>query len=560
MSAHVLQEGREGKAIASSEGIVIGRVKKLLHGRQVVPERAISRDQVQAEVDRLMMAIEAACVSIDLEQKHLLSHDSKDPLIILNVHRMLIADPELLDKASQRIHRDRINAEWALRLEMDAIQHAFEQVEDEYLRNRKHDVEHAGRRILRHLIDGSAEHAAVLNSHDEPVICVGDDISVSDVVSMWRQGVAGIVVEQGGSDAHNIIVARGIGLPALVGATGVLQAVEDDDILVLDAEQGRWLCNPSEAEQQAYRKFIEAISISKQGLEAFAHQPSLSADGHELKLMANIELIEELDMADEVGIDGIGLYRSEFLFINESKMPEEEAQYREYAAIVRRMRGKPVTMRLLDVGGDRPWLYRDLAGHDFAGANPAMGLRGARLLLQNRDVLEQQLAAMMRAADEGSVQILVPMITLVEEMEQIRDVAEQCAKRLGLRQPVPLGAMIEVPSAALIADDLAAVSDFFSIGTNDLMQYTLACDRNDEEVAEIYRAGNRAVLQLIASTAGAAKRAGIPISVCGELAADLEWVETFLNLDMDALSMSASHILTVRRFLKRLVYQPTLQQ
>jgi len=550
---------REGDAIASSEGIVIGRVKILIHGRQAVPERTIRRQQVQHEVDRLLSAIAAAAESITQEQQHLLEQESREPLMILDVHRMLINDPDLLHNTRQRIDQSCINAEWALRLEMDAMQHAFAQVKDAYLRNRKYDVEHAGRRILRHLLDGDAAPPELLLPSDgEPLICVGDDFSVSDVVQMWRQGVAGIVTEQGGADAHNIIVARGIGLPALVGATGVLQAVSDDQLMILDAEQNRWLVNPSQPEQQAYRQLSKAIAISKQGLEAFAHQPSLSADQHALKLMANIEFIEEIDMADQVGVDGIGLYRSEFLFINEASMPTEDAQLRSYAEIVRRMQGKPVTMRLLDVGADRPWLYSDLAGHDYGGANPAMGLRGIRLLLRNPPLLERQLSAMIRAADIGPLQILVPMVTLADEMIQVREAADRCAKRLGVTTQPPIGAMIEVPAAALIAEQLASVSDFFSIGTNDLMQYTLACDRNDEEVAAIYQAGDKAIYSLIAQSAAAAKRAHIPISVCGELASNPDWLERFLNLDMDALSMSSSHILPIRRLLKRLRYHPVL--
>ena len=556
----VPENRRDGKGVASSSGIIIGRVQKLLHGRQPIPEKHLQPEQLEAEVSRLLKAITAAKQEIDLERKHLSNIGTRDPMLILDVHCMLIADPELLKSASNRIREDAINAEWALRQEMDVIQSVFEQVEDEYLRNRKDDVEQAGRRILAQLLGQPATEQCLqeTTADDEPVIYVGDDFSVSDIVNMWRHGVAGVITEQGGVDAHNIIVARGIGLPALVGSTTILDDIKDGDTLILDAEQGLWVLNPSDTEQAAYRKFIEAILLSKRGLEAYAFKPSLSKDGREMKLMANIEFPEELDVAEHIGIDGIGLYRSEFLFINETTLPGEAFQFEQYVALVRRMQGKPVTMRLLDVGGDRPWLYRDLAGTTYAGANPAMGLRGIRLMLRNPEPLKIQLRAMLRAAQEGPVNILVPMISCREEMEQVFALADSCRKELGFKELPPIGAMIEVPAAALTAEDIAQSSDFFSIGTNDLMQYTLASDRSDDEMAGLYKSGHAAVLQLILLAAAAAKKAGIPISVCGELAADPEWTGTFLNLDMAYLSMSASNILTIRRSLSRLTYLPLL--
>jgi len=566
-------ERRAGKAVASSDGIVIGRVQRLLHGRQPIPVLAIAEQHIEQEVARLAAAIIAAKAEVDQECEHLHQAGIEDSLMLLDVQRMLIVDPELLNKASARISNDRMNAEWALRQELDAVQVIFSQIEDEYLRNRKDDIEHAGKKILAHLMHSqptislkpSTHRLANHDVHAEPdayedsVIYIGDDFSVADVVSMWRQGVAGIITEQGGADAHNIIVARGIGLPMLVGANDILSGVEDGDLLILDAERMAWLHNPQPAEQIAYEKFITAISLSKQSLQAYACKPSRSADGHELKLMANIEFPEALDMAEHIGIDGIGLYRSEFLFIHESTILDEDAQFAHYDALVQRMQGKPVTMRLLDVGGDRPWLYKDLAGHVYSGSNPALGLRGIRLLLRNPDVLKTQLRAMLRASETGAVKILVPMVTSPIEMEQLRELVQQCCVDLGIGQSPPVGCMIEVPSAALMAEDMAKVSDFFSIGTNDLMQYALAVDRNDDEVSPLYEQGHAAILQLIVLTATAAKRAGIAVSVCGELAANPEWTATFLNLDMDHLSMGLNNILSIRHFLSRQRYQPLLK-
>jgi phosphotransferase system enzyme I (PtsI) len=555
------RQRRQGNAAAASSGIIIGRVHKLMHGRQPIPERELTTEQLDGEISRLMAAVQASVAEIDIERDHLSQIGARDPLMILDMHRMMIADPELIDKAKARITETCINAEWALRQQMDAIHAVFEQIEDEYLRNRKDDIEQAGRRILRHLLGQNAPHDLLLNSEPEPhhqTIYVGDDFSVGDMVSMWRQGVAGVVTEQGGAGAHNIIIARGIGLPALVGATGILADLKDGDALILDAEQGIWILNAPEHEQIAYDKFVEAIEVCQQELQAYATQPSCSKDGHELKLMANIEFPEEMDIAARVGVDGIGLYRSEFLFINEATLPSEEQQFQQYVTLVRHMAGKPVTMRLLDIGGDKPWLYHELEGHEYAGANPAMGLRGIRWLLREKKLLQTQLRAMLRAGEEGPVQILIPMVTTCAEVERVRELAVRCHQSMGLSNPLSVGVMIEVPASVFIADELARASDFFSIGINDLMQYSLATDRTDEEVAVLYRPEHPAILELIRMTAAAAKKAGIPVSVCGELAANPIWTETFLNLDMHSLSMTLNKVLTIRRYLSRKTYQPIL--
>ena len=547
---------RQGHAVAYSSGIAIGCVHKLMYGRQPIPERHLQPEQVDKEIDRLMAAVEAAVADIDVEREHLATVEAKDPLMILDMHRMMITDPELVEKSKERITSACINAEWALRQQIDAIHAVFEKIENEYLRNRKDDIEQAGRRILNHLLGQNLSNNT--NNDDESIIYVGDDFSASDIVSMWRQGVAGVITEQGGAGAHNIIVARGIGLPALVGAADILADIEDGDSLILDAEQGLWILSASERERKAYRRFIRAIDICQQELQAYSSAPSQSADGHEMKLMANIEFADEIELANQVGVDGIGLYRSEFLFMSENTLPSEKQQFQQYASLVRGMQGKPVTIRLLDIGGDKPWIYQQWMGHQYTGSNPAMGLRGVRWLLQEKHLLKTQLRAILKASEEGPVNILIPMVTNRREIEQVRDIAQQCQQALGLSGDLSIGAMIEVPASVFIADDLARVCDFFSIGTNDLMQYTLAADRTDDEVANLYRADHPAITQLVRMTAEAAKRADIPVSVCGELAGSAVWTKTFLNLGMHSLSMALHNILPIRRYLNRQTYQPIL--
>lgn len=563
MTAGIQRTGprREGRAVASSSGIIIGRVQKLLHGRKPIPERDIEVGKVDVEIERLQQAIDEALAEVNVEREHLQQNGTADMLMLLDVHRMLIADPELRHRTGKRIARECINAEWALRQEMDAIQRSFEKIDDEYLRNRKDDIEHAGRRILRHLLGSQPDMNDSLNetkNSSDPVIYAGDDFSVSDIVSMWRHGVAGVVIEQGGVDAHNVIVARGIGLPALVGAVGCLADIDDGEMLILDAETGCWIVNPTDEEQAAYSRSINDFCLAQLELDAYANMPSRSSDGRELKLMANIEFPEELDVADHIGIDGVGLYRSEFLFLNHAAVPGEEEQYGNYAALIRRMKEKPVTMRLLDIGGDKPWRYHELTTNIDGGANPAMGLRGIRLLLRWPDLLRSQLRAMLRAGEEGKLNILIPMVTTCDEVMQVRAIAEACHRELGLKQPLSIGAMIEVPASALIAEELAKVCDFFSVGTNDLTQYTLAADRTDEEVANLYESGHTAIYQLIRLAASAARKADIPISVCGELSANPEWTGTFLNLGMDSLSMSLNKVLKIRRELSHHSYAPVV--
>ncbi len=542
---------REGRAVASSSGVIIGRVKKLLCGVMKVPQREVLSTQLNHETARLLKAVEAAVTEIDIERNHLLDSRNNDSLPILDAHKMLLCDPELMSSAQARIMDACINAEWALRQEMDAVKDVFDAMEDEYLRQRREDIEQAGCRILRHLMhdhDGTAEYG---RNEKHPVIYVGDDFSPPDVVSLWRRGVGGLVAEQGGADAHNIIIARGVSLPALVGAAGILDDIEDGDMLILDAEQGRWVLNPSEEEQASYHRFIQAMDLLQESLQSFAGQPSLSRDGHAMTLMANIEFPEELESAEQIGIDGIGLYRTEFLFMDAYKMPDEEAQYQQYVRLLKAMHGKPITMRLLDIGGDKIGLYKGILRHDFGGSNPAMGLRGVRLLLSQPEWLETQLRAMIRASREGPLNILIPMVTHCREVERVREMVDACCSELGISQPIPVGTMIEVPAAVMIADELAEVSDFFSIGTNDLMQYTLAADRTDEDVADIYTADHPSIKKLIRMTVKAAKKAGIPVSVCGELAASPQWTEAFLRMDLDALSMSLHQILSIRRQLSK---------
>jgi len=373
---------------------------------------------------------------------------------------------------------------------------------------------------------------------------------------MWRLGAAGIVCEQGGMNAHSIIIARGIGLPALIGVSGFLEQVQDGGIMVLDAEREHWTINPSQEEMVQYQRFMVAMDVVRNDLYQFADKPSHSHNGYPMAIMANLEFHEELSVAVELGAEGVGLYRTEFVFMQDAEPLSEERQFEQYAHIVKSMKKQPITIRLLDIGGDKPVLFQQLSGQHYNGENPAMGLRGVRMLLQWPEILKTQLRAILRASQLGQVNILIPMVSNCHEVLQIRAAIEECCQELGIDSQIALGSMIEIPAAALIAEDLAKVSDFFSIGTNDLIQYTLAADRGDEEMGHIYSSDHPAILQLIRQTVHAAKLHNIPVSVCGELAANPEWTQTFLDLGMNSLSMSPNSILMVRRHLSKLDKSP----
>jgi len=544
-----------GTAVVSSDGVAVGRVQKLTLGRHPIPEYCITGDDVvQEEGRRLSAAIGAAVAELEEELSHLERIKSQEPLHILEAHRMLLLDPELASAVKESIRQQKINAEWALRKRLDTIEAEFDRVDDPYLRSKKMDIEQIGKRILRHL-SRDIDTALPLPDGNEPQILVGHDFTPSEVIQLWRQGFRGFISELGGINNHVIIIARGVGIPAMMG-TSLLDKVQDGDTLIIDGKKSVWIINPSEEELAAYRRVAEDLSLARNKLQAFARKPAVTADGRRLKIMANLEFTEELPLAREIGTDGIGLYRTEFLFLNNEAPPTEEEQYHHYAEVVQGMSGLPVTFRLLDIGGDKPVLFDQIVGHQAESMNPAMGLRGVRLLLHQPELLRNQLRALLRASLEGSTQILVPMVSNPDQMVRVRTILNECAQELDIASDIPLGSMIEVPAAALIADELARVSDFFSIGTNDLIQYTLATDRGDEETANLYEPGHQAIRTLIDLTVRAAKKAGIPVSMCGEMAGDPEWTEMLLDMGMDTLSMSLSSVLEVRKRLSEVGQRP----
>lgn len=544
----------QGKAAAYSPGIVIGRVQKVSSGEFPIPELRIAADRIQPEISRFEQAVADAVTDFEHERRHLMRLESQEPLHILDAQRLMLLDAELSRKVVHAIRNESINAEWAVHRQIQDIAGVFDSINDNYLRARKSDIQHIGQRILSHL--AGKGHDVLEVGNDEPLVIVGVDFTPIGVLRLWRQGVAAFIAEKGGPSAHSIIIARGIGMTALMGAENAMRKIADGDRIIIDGEKGVWLANPSPVVEQEYHALARGMENVERGLHAYAGLASQSRDGHALRLMANLELEEELPQALELGAEGIGLYRTEFLLSGDA-LPDEETQYQHFARVMRTMQGQPVTFRLMDIGGEKQHLFEHFTGHRVVSTNPALGLRGVRLLLRSgHTMLRDQLRALLRASGEGDLKILVPMVTGVEEILELRRQLTIFAAELGIPRIPELGTMIEVPAAVMIADALAEVSDFFSVGTNDLLQYTLAADRADEEVTYLYNNAHPAVEPMLRLSVQAAHRAGIPIAMCGELAADLNWTERLMNMGFDSLSMSLHHILPARKHLASLNYHP----
>ena len=538
---------RQGIAVAKSSGLVLGCVQKLNQKHQFIQEYKISSDAIALEVERLSSAITKAVKKLRQEMNDLADVEVSGELkLILETHDMMLQDPELIKQTTRLIQKECINAEWALKKSLSQVTQVFEQIEDVYLRSRKADIEHIGERIF--------EQLAGINQQQqyEQAIMVAQDFSPMDIVDMWRAGVSGFISIQGGENSHAMIVARGIGLPGIAGLQeDFFNWIEDGLSLILNAEEGRWVLHPNKQDLKQFEQEKQTLQFKQKRLKDYVSKPSVSQDGYRMPLMANIEFIEEIAMAQQQGVDGIGLFRTEFLFMQNETLPSEAVQQAYYQQVIQGMQGRPVTFRLLDVAIDKIKVM-DGMNSVFEGENPALGLRGVRMLLQNKIILKDQLRAIIRAVGDAEVFVLVPMVTVASEMVDVRQVLNEVCQDIGFTGKVCLGCMIEVPAAALVADTLAQVSDFFSIGSNDLVQYSLAVDRTDEHVSYLYDAGHPAVMQLLQMTVDAAQKHNIPVSVCGELAANPAWLHTFLTMGITSLSMSARHVLQMREQLHHL--------
>jgi len=544
----------EGLGVAP--GIAIGPAHVVETGRVSVPEYEIEPDAVDEELARFHAAVAKA-------QKQLAKLRSKSASLpaaareevgfLLDAHRHMLTGSRVLRGVEKRIAEQKINAEAAVQNEISKVAADFEQLDDPYLAARAQDIREVGDRLIRNLTQTPYEafaHAA------EGAIVVAEELTPADTALMDPKRIAGLTAVLGGAESHTAIMARSLGLPAVLGATELIGHVRPGDMVIVDGDMGAVIVNPTPATQRRYQRRRVQHEQHEIQLARLRKLPAVTRDGTAIRLFANLELPRETDLALLNGAEGIGLLRSEFMFMNRPDLPDEDEQYALLKTIVTAMDGRTVTIRTLDVGADK--LASSLTDRFGASANPALGLRAIRLSLLEPELLEAQLAAILRAGAHGPVRILLPMVSTTSEVKSVRQAMMTVAKRLKRRKvtyadPLPqLGVMIEVPGAALAADALAQVAEFFAIGTNDLTQYTLAIDRGDEQVAHLYNPLHPAVLRLIQFATEAALRARLSVSVCGEIAGDPRYAPLLVGLGIRELSMSAAALPRVKQRVRAL--------
>ncbi|MFA5530597.1 MAG: phosphoenolpyruvate--protein phosphotransferase [Thiohalomonadaceae bacterium] len=533
--------------IGVSRGTAIGRARIIQHGQVEVPEYALPTRLIDEEVERFFAALEAAKAQLRAIRERIPHGTPQDIAAFIDTHLLMLEDHTLRQGTEEIIRSRQCNAEWALKLQKDAVVRVFESMDDPYLRTRRDDIEHVVRRVQHILLDQD-RHERVAASGEDGRIILADELSPAELVLLHHQNIAGIATERGGPVSHTAILARSLSIPAVVGVPHPDQAVRDDELVVLDGAQGVLLAGVDEADLAYYRRRQQAERRHRNELRKLRDVPAVTADGIPIELQANVELPEDVAAMRRAGATGVGLFRTEFLFMNRDTPPDEAEQFEAYRQMLRRLRGGLLTIRTLDLGADKPVG----AFAEFAGPNPALGLRGVRLCLKEADLFVPQVRAILRASAFGPVRMLVPMLTNLHELQQVIRLVEGVKRDLtrdGLRfnAATPLGAMIEVPAAALCADSFAARLDFLSIGTNDLIQYTLATDRMDEEVNHLYDPVHPAVLRLIQQTLRSGTDAGIPVGMCGEMAGDPRYTRLLLGLGLREFSMPPSAMLEVKR-------------
>ena len=538
--------------ISASKGIAIGRVRTVDRGRPEATERTLDPSRIEAEVRRFRRAVRAARGELRAVKARIPEGTPKEIAAFIDTHLLMLEDEAISRAPITYIRETRCNAEWALKLERDALVAVFDAMDDPYLRTRKDDVEHVVNRVQIHL-QGKRRKEPPPGETVAGRIIHADDLTPADTVLMQHQGVAGFMTEFGGPNSHTAILARSLDIPAVVGLHRSAAALlRDGDEVVLDGRQGVVIVSPTEVVKRFYERRRREIARTKAARHRLRSTPAVTADGEPVGLQANVELPGESAGAVRDGAAGVGLYRTEFLFMNRRDPPDEQEQFDAYSGLVAALKGAPVTIRTLDLGADK---QVDGARPDApATSNPALGLRAVRLCLKEQSLFRPQIRAILRASARGPVRMMIPMLTTVTELDQVLRIVRDCKCELDAEgehydASMPVGAMIEVPAAAICADIFAPRLDFFSIGTNDLIQYTIAIDRIDDEVSYLYDPLHPAVLRLIAITIAAGRKAGIPVAMCGEMAGDARYTKLLLGMGLREFSVHPNALLEVKQII-----------
>ncbi len=539
--------------IGVAPGIAIGRAF-LLTGRdplEVVP-RSILPAAVEAEVARFYAAVDAARMDLGAVRAHIPPDTPSDIAVFIDTHLLMLEDSALVTAPVEMIREHRHSAEWALRQRRDRLVRVFDEMDDPYLRMRRDDVDHVVGQILKHLVgapDMGTDESPSLHGR----IVLAHDLSPADTILLRNGGIAGFVTEYGGPMSHTAILARSLGLPAVVGVRHATRCLLHNEPLIIDGEQGVVLAGADRRITAQYEGRLQSQRRHVRDLAPLAREPAVSRDGESVTLMANIELPEDIQTAREAGADAVGLYRTEFLYMNRPMVPDEEEHYETYRRVVESLAGLPIHIRTLDLGADKG--VDSCTAGMVSTCNPALGLRAIRLCLKEPGLFRPQVRAILRVAALGPVRMMLPMLSSINELRQVLaliDGVKEELRREGVafNPDMPIGGMIEVPAAALAAPAFARHLDFLSIGTNDLIQYTLAIDRVDEEVSYLYDPLHPAVLKLIRQTIDAGARAGIPVSMCGEMAGDPRYIPLLLGMGLRQLSIQPRALLEAKRVVR----------
>ncbi len=543
------------KGIGVSSGITIGQAYLLDRG-MVEPTYFCYLDpkDTEREIQRFEEALELSRVQLEsVRDKMEADGQGTDHIRIVDAHLMILQDQMLIADTMKAIREDKVNAEWALDKVLKNLKEFFTKIDDEYFRERSSDIEHIVNRVLMNLM--GKKHESITDVKD-PSIVIAHDLSPTDTAQMDKKRVLGFLTDVGGRTSHTAILARSMEIPSVVALEDITRRVETGDTVIVDGTTGTVIVNPSKSVIEVYRNRRKRYESYERSLFLYRDLPSETTDGRRLALMGNMEIISEVDSLVEHGAEGIGLYRTEFLYLNRDTLPTEEEHVEAYREVIGRMAPNPVVIRTLDVGADK--LIKHI--HDIDEPNPAMGLRAIRFCLKYTDLFKTQLRGILRASTAGKVKIMFPMISGMDEIRRARKMLDEAAEELKAEgipydADIEVGVMIEVPSAAIIADLIVKEVDFISIGTNDLLQYALAIDRVNEHVAYLYEPFHPAVLRMIKKVADAANAAGVSVSVCGEVAGEPEYALILVGFGVGTLSMNAFSILKVKRLLRSISYE-----
>ena len=546
-----------------SRGVAIGRAVLIASSRVDVAHYFVAVERIEPEIERLRVARDAVASELEGLKRELPAEAPHELAALLDVHLMLLHDEALVGATKCWIRERHYNAEWALSAQLEVLARQFDEMEDAYLRERKADVEQVVERLLRELVGSSIgadptalqaqSQAARDFGGEDPLVLVASDVAPADMMQFKRSVFTGFVTDVGGRTSHTAIVARSLDIPAVVGAREASRLIRQDDWLVIDGDAGVVIVNPSPIVLEEYRFRQRQSDLERARLNRLRHTPAITLDGQFVELLANIELPRDAVGALEAGAVGVGLFRSEFLFMNRGgNLPDEDEQFEAYRDAVVAMQGLPVTIRTVDIGADKPLerMSQQELRHEH-GLNPALGLRAIRWSLSEPGMFRQQLRAILRASAFGEVRILIPMVAQMREVKLIFEALARARQQLDeagrVYGVVQVGAMIEVPAAALLVDRFLQHFDFVSIGTNDLIQYTLAIDRADEAVAHLFDPWHPAVLQLLHLTISRANVAGRGVCVCGEMAGDPAFTELLLAMGLRCFSMHPARIAAIKQ-------------